>query len=286
MEWAGNRAAASLTFFPARAGTAFGSSFRKKSFCMKRFLLSVALAASIFAPSSIYAQQRGSTFGNIVNGVLNSASGSGNSSSINSLSSAEIITGLREALNVGAKNAGSKLSTTNGFFGNALIKILMPPEAKKVEQTLRAVGAGNLVDKAILSMNRAAEDASSKAVPIFVDAIKSMTITDGLSILRGGSGAATNYLKGRTTASLTTAFKPVIQNALGKNNATALWSDVFTTYNRLPTTRSKVNPDLTGYVTERALAGLFTTIADEENKIRTNPAARVSSILEKVFGAK
>ena len=155
-----------------------------------------------------------------------------------------------------------------------------------MEQTLRSVGMGNFVDKAILSMNRAAEDASSKAVPIFLDAIRGMTITDGLSILRGGNGAATAYLRSRTTTQLTSAFKPVIQNALGKNNATALWSNVFTTYNRLPTTRSKVNPDLTGYVTERALAGLFTTIAEEENKIRTNPAARVSSILEKVFGAR
>ena len=254
---------------------------------MKRFLFSTAIAAGFLAPTLASAQQRGSTFGNIVNGVINSASGANSGSgSISSLSSSEIVAGLKEALNVGAKNAGSKLSATNGFFGNTLIKILMPPEARKVEQTLRAVGAGNLVDKAILSMNRAAEDASSKAVPIFVDAIKSLTVTDGLSILRGGNGAATNFLKNRTTASLTTAFKPVIQNALGKNNATALWSDVFTTYNRLPTTRSKVNPDLTGYVTERALAGLFTTIAEEENKIRTNPAARVSSILEKVFGAK
>lgn len=257
---------------------------------MKRFLLSTA-AVSLFTLSfcSLQAQTRSNTVNSILNGIRGASSGTstnGSNGSISSLSSADIIAGLKEALNIGAKNAGSKLSNTNGFFGNALIKILMPEEAKRVESTLRSVGMGNLVDKAILSMNRAAEDASAKAVPIFIDAIKGITITDGLAILRGGNGAATNFLKQRTSVALTNAFKPVIQNSLSKVNATALWSNVFTTYNRLPTTRSKVNPDLTGYVTDRALVGLFTTIAEEENKIRTNPAARVSSILEKVFGAK
>lgn len=253
---------------------------------MKRLLLST-VAAALFVFST-HAQTRSNTVNSILNGIRGGGSGStgAGAGTIGSLSSADIIAGLKEALNVGAKNAGSKLSNTNGFFGNALIKILMPDEAKRVESTLRSVGMGNLVDKAILSMNRAAEDASAKAVPIFVDAIRGITITDGLTILRGGQGAATNFLKQRTVSALTDAFKPVIQNSLAKVNATALWSNVFTTYNRLPTTRSKVNPDLTGYVTDRALTGLFTTIAEEENKIRTNPAARVSSILEKVFGAK
>lgn len=254
---------------------------------MKLLLLST-IAASLLAVSTARAQTRSNTVNSILNGIRGASSGSAGAGTgtIGSLSSADIIAGLKEALNVGAKNAGSRLSNTNGFFGNALIKILMPEEAKRVESTLRSVGMGNLVDKAVLSMNRAAEDASAKAVPIFVDAIRGITITDGLSILRGGQGAATNFLKQRTSVALTNAFKPVIQNSLAKVNATSLWSNVFTTYNRLPTTRSKVNPDLTGYVTDRALTGLFTTISEEENKIRTNPAARVSSILEKVFGAK
>jgi len=250
---------------------------------MKRILF---LGTFLFAAPALATAQTGSR---TVNGILNGIRGGTSSTSgtsINSLSSADIVAGLKEALNVGSRNAGSQLSASNGYFGNALVKILMPPEAQRVEQTLRNLGMSSLVDKAILSMNRAAEDAASKAAPIFVDAVRNITITDGLSILRGGAGAATAFLKQRTTASLTAAFKPVIQNALGKNNTTALWSDVFTTYNRLPTTRNRVNPDLTGYVTERALAGLFTVIAEEENKIRTNPAARVSSILQRVFGAR
>ncbi len=155
-----------------------------------------------------------------------------------------------------------------------------------MESTLRSLGFGNQVDQAILSMNRAAEDAAAKAVPIFVNAITSMSIQDGISIVRGGQGAATNFLKNRTTQSLTDAFRPVIQNSLGKVNATRYWTDIFTIYNRLPTVRNKINPDLTAYVTERALNGLFVTIAEEENKIRLDPAARVSDLLRKVFGGK
>lgn len=201
-----------------------------------------------------------------------------------SYTNTEAVTALKQALEIGSQNATGRLANVNGYFGNQLIKILMPPEAKKVESALRAAGMGSQVDKAILSMNRAAEDAATKALPIFVDAIKQMTIQDGISIVKGGQGAATNYLKNRTTQSLTTAFRPVIENSLRKVDATKYWSQVFTAYNRLPTTTNKINPDLTGYVTEKALNGLFVTIAEEENKIRTNPAARVTDILKKVFG--
>ena len=216
----------------------------------------------------------------------NTGGNNGGGGSISGLSQNEIVAGLKEALNVGTKNSANKLSVLNGYFGNQLIKILMPPEAKKVESTLRSLGMGDVVDKAITSMNRAAEDAATKSVPIFVSAITSMTIQDGVSILRGGSGAATNYLKGRTTAQLTTAFRPVIDNSLGKVGATKYWAQIMTIYNKLPTVKQKINPDLGAYVTERALNGLFVTIAQEENKIRTNPTARVSDILKKVFGAK
>jgi len=202
------------------------------------------------------------------------------------LSQSDIAAGLKQALQVGAKNATNKVSAVNGFFGNALIKILMPPEAKKVENTLREIGLGDQVDKAILSMNRAAEDASSKALQIFIDAITSMTIQDGMTILRGQNDAATQYLKSKTTAKLTAAFRPVIQESLDKVNATKYWAIVFNTYNELPTTFTKVNPDLPAYVTERALNGVFVYIADEEAKIRLNPAARVTDLLKKVFGSK
>lgn len=201
------------------------------------------------------------------------------------LSNADIASGLKEALKVGAQNAGKRLSATDGYFGNSLIKILLPAEAKQVESTLRSFGMGSVVDKAILSMNRAAEDAATKAAPIFINAITSMSIQDGMNILTGGNNAATLFLKARTVAALTQAFNPVIQNSLNKVGAPEIWRTVFSTYNSLPLAQNKVNPDLTGYVTERALAGLFTTISEEEQKIRTNPAARVSDILQKVFGS-
>lgn len=205
-------------------------------------------------------------------------------SSTGTASQSEVADGLKQALQIGAQNATGKLSAVNGFLGNSVIKILMPPEAKKVETTLRSVGMGSYVDKAIVSMNRAAEDASKKALPIFADAIKGITITDGLSILKGSNDAATQYLKGRTSPALTSAFRPVIQASLDKVNATAYWKEVFTIYNKLPTTRTPINPDLAGYVTERALNGVFVNIADEELKIRQDPAARVTDLLKKVFG--
>lgn len=204
----------------------------------------------------------------------------------NTITNTEIVAALREALQNGAKGATSRLSAQNGFFGNALVKVLMPPEAKKVETTLRQIGMGAYVDKAILSMNRAAEDASAKALPIFVNAIKGMTIQDALGILNGSNDAATQYLKSKTTMQLTAAFKPVINESLDKVNATRYWAEVFEVYNNLPTTYNKVNPDLSAYVTERALNGVFVYIAEEENKIRINPAARVTDLLKKVFGRK
>ncbi len=202
------------------------------------------------------------------------------------LSQSEIADGLKQALQVGAQNATKKVSAVDGFFGNALIKILMPPEAKKVENTLRQLGLGDQVDKAILSMNRAAEDASTKALDIFVDAITHMTIQDGLTILKGKNDAATQYLKDKTMAKLKATFLPVIKESLDKVDATKYWATVFDTYNGLPTTFNKVNPNLPDYVTERALNGVFVYIADEEAKIRQNPAARVTDLLQKVFGSQ
>ena len=200
------------------------------------------------------------------------------------LSQGEVVNGLKEALRIGTQNAAGKLGKTNGFFGNQLIKIMMPQEVKNVETTLRSFGFGKQCDQVILSLNRAAEDASTKAVPIFENAITSMTIQDGMQILRGGNNAATEYLRRTTTAALTQAFRPVIEQSLGKVGATRYWADIFTIYNRLPITRKKVNTDLTGYVTERALNGLFVTVAQEEAAIRQNPAARVTDLLRRVFG--
>lgn len=200
------------------------------------------------------------------------------------LNTTEIASGLKEALNKGVETGTAKLSTVDGFFKDAAIKILLPPEAQKVEKTLRSAGFNKPVDEAILSMNRAAEDAAKSAAPIFLDAIKQMTITDAVGILKGGDSAATAYLKTKTTGALTDAFKPVISSSLEKVDATKYWNSVFTTYNKLPFATGKVNPDLTAYVTEKALAGIFHEIALQETQIRQNPAARTTDLLKKVFG--
>jgi hypothetical protein len=200
------------------------------------------------------------------------------------LTSTEIASGLKQALEVGAQNSANQLSALDGFFKNAAIKILLPPEAQKVEKTLRDVGLGSLVDKAVLSVNRAAEDAAKSAAPIFIDAIKTMTIQDAIGILQGGDFAATNYLKSKTTSALVSAFKPVIEQSLNKVNATKYWSDVFTNYNRFAT--NKINPDLSGFVTGKAIDGIFLQVSLEEQKIRKDPVARVTDLLKKVFGSR
>jgi hypothetical protein len=193
----------------------------------------------------------------------------------------EIIAGLKEALTVGTEKGTAMLSKENGFFGNELLKIVLPPEAQKVEKTLRSVGFGKQVDDAILTMNRGAEEACKEAAPIFVNAIKKMTVQDALGILKGADTAATGYLRSTTTAALTTAFKPIIDGALEKVGATKYWSTMVTTYNKF--SMQKINPDLSTYVTERALQGVFTQIAVEEKNIRKDPVARTSELLKKVF---
>jgi hypothetical protein len=258
---------------------------------MKKTLLILLISAFTY---SSQAQTINDLF-NQANTILNGGSGNQNNNNNNNpisgllggnLSNGEIVNGLKEALRVGTRNASGTLNKPNGFFGNQLIKILLPQEVRQVESTLRQFGFAKQCDRLILSLNRAAEDAAGKAVPIFVNAITSMNINDGLSILRGGNNAATEFLKRTTTGALTQAFRPVIQNSLSKVGATRYWTDVFNIYNRLPITRQKVNTDLPGYVTERALNGLFTTVAQEELNIRQNPAARVNDILRKVFGGK
>lgn len=203
----------------------------------------------------------------------------GNSSG--NLTTAEVVEGLKTALQLGTDTATTRLSALNGFYKDALVKIMMPPEAQKVEKTLRDMGLGSVVDKAILSMNRSAEDASKYVGDIFISAIKQMTIQDAFGILRGGNTAATEYLKQKTTAQLTAAFKPIISKSLDKTNATKYWSDIFKAYNRFSS--QPVNTDLTAYVTEKALDGLFYKIGVEEQEIRKNPAARITDILKKVF---
>ena len=225
----------------------------------------------------------GNTQAQIIKGIFKKVTTTSPGSNT-SLTNDEIINGLKEALKVGTDSSAKRLNKLDGFFANAAIKILMPDEAKKMENTLRNFGLGSLVDQAILSMNRAAEDAAGGVGEIFWTAIKQMSITDGLKILRGGDFAATDYLKAATTKILTEKFRPVIEASLIKTDATRYWKDAFTAYNRF--SRTPVNTDLTGYVTERALKGLFYNIGLEEQKIRKDPAAQVTAILKKVFGGK
>ena len=199
-----------------------------------------------------------------------------------SLSNEEIIKGLKEALSIGTDSSTKRLSRVDGFFTDAAIKILMPEEAKKAEKTLRNFGMSSLVDKAILSMNRAAEDAASGVTTIFWDAIKQMSLSDGLGILRGGDFAATDFLKKNTTSVLTEKMRPVIQASLDKVNATQYWKDVFTAYNKF--SKQQINTDLTAYVTGKAMDGMFYEIGLEEQQIRKDPTAQVTDLLKKVFG--
>ncbi len=200
------------------------------------------------------------------------------------LTTQEIALGLKEALTVGTSRTSNQLSAVDGYFADAAIKILMPEEAKQVESTLRSVGLGNVVDKAILTMNRAAEDAAKGASTIFINAVRQMTITDAVNILKGGDFAATNYFKAKTSLALQDAFRPVIQNSLKEVDATKYWNDVFSVYNQFSS--NKINTDLTAYVTEKAMDGIFYQLGLEEKKIRDNPVARTTEILKKVFGSQ
>lgn len=220
------------------------------------------------------AVKKDSTGKSVLDKIPGSKSGGG-------LSNDDIISGLKEALRVGTDSSSKKLGGVNGYFADAAVKILMPDEAKKVESTLRSVGMGKVVDKAVLSMNRAAEDAANGIGDIFWTAIKNMTVTDGLKILQGGDFAATEYLQKTTTVILTEKFRPVIEASLTKVDATKYWKDVFSNYNKFSS--QPVNTDLTAYVTEKALKGLFYQIGLQEQKIRKDPAAQVTDILKKVF---
>ncbi|MEO5651099.1 MAG: DUF4197 domain-containing protein [Ginsengibacter sp.] len=245
---------------------------------MKKFIASFAfLCISV----SLFAQKDSS---NELNGLFKKANSifSKNTSSSGNLSSGEIVSGLKEALALGAEKSGSRLSATDGFFKDAAVKILLPKEVQDVEKKMRMLGMGKLVDNTVLSLNRAAEDASKAAAPIFLSAIKKMTVTDALNILRGTDTAATGYLRKATSPELVASFMPVIEESLKKVDATKYWKDVFGAYNRFSS--KPVDTDINSYVTAKALDGIFHYVAQEEINIRKNPAGRVTDVLKKVFG--
>lgn len=194
----------------------------------------------------------------------------------------EIGSGLKDALLQGTGKSSDQLSAVNGYFGNPAVKILFPPQAQKAEKKLRQLGLNKLCDNVILSLNRAAEDAAKQAKPIFIDAIKQMTLQDVTNILLGSQDAATQYFKRTTSVQLALAFKPIVKNSLDKTSATKYYGDAANEYNRIPFV-SKMNPDICDYVTQKAIDGLFYQIALEELNIRKNIGARPSLLMQKVF---
>lgn len=198
------------------------------------------------------------------------------------LTNADIASGLRQALDNGIDKQVSKLTQTDGFFKNQLVKVLLPQELQKVDKTLRDIGLGNLADEGLKVLNRAAEDAVKEATPIFVNAVKEITFNDAKNILLGADNAATQYLSNKTTSELYGKFSPVISNSLDKVGATQVWSNIITQYNAIPLTNN-VNPDLTDYVTQEALKGVFKMISIEEKEIRNNFSSRTTDLLRKVF---
>lgn len=199
------------------------------------------------------------------------------------LTNTEVISGLKEALNVGTNNSTASASKTDGFYKNPLILIPFPAEAEKIKNTVVNLGMQKQVDDFVMTMNRAAEEASKEAAPVFLDAIKSMSISDGFAILKGADNAATEYLNKKTSADLTLKFTPIIKRAIDKVQVTKYWNPIITTYNKVPGVE-KQNPNLEQYITIKALEGLFKLIAGEEKKIRTDPLAQVTALLKRVFG--
>lgn len=228
----------------------------------------IFLSACIFFLTACSSAQISQTLG----GILNE----------NSLSTEEVARGLKAALEKGTANGADLASRVDGYFQNPKIKIPLPPEMQKVESNLRRIGLGNEVDKFVLNLNRAAEQAADDAKPIFLNAIKSLTIQDAWNILKGDKHAATEYLRRTTFAQLKATFQPIVANTLDQVNATRYYNDIAKVYNRVPGA-TKINEDLEDYATTKAIDGLFTLIAEEEENIRANPAARTTELLKKVF---
>lgn len=210
----------------------------------------------------------------------------GSSAQSGTITQTEAVTGIKQALSNGLNNSINTLSAPNGFLGDAVVKILMPPEAQQIEKTLRSVGMGKLCDNFISSLNRAAENAVKEAAPVFVNALSQMTVNDAFNILLGTQqDAATNFFKRTTSAALTAKFSPIVESALGKNNVNTYWTQLTSAYNALPLSNNKIQTDLNAYVTQKAIDGLFVKVADEELKIRQNIGnARSTGMLDKVFG--
>ena len=259
--------------------------FVERDFQMKKLLILLLVLAAVSIPAeSQWLDKMGKDAGKVINQKnINEVKKLIESKNAGSFTAEEAARAIKEALVNGTSKGTDIISKVDGFYKNPEIKIPFPKEAKNVESSLRKVGMGSQVDRAILTLNRAAEDASKSAKDIFVSAIQGMTISDAIKIVKGDTSAATSYLKGKTTAQLTKTFSPIIKTSLDKVDATKYWAEVMTAYNKLLFVQ-KVNPDLTKYVTQKALDALFLMISREEALIRKDPIARTSDLLKKVFG--
>jgi hypothetical protein len=198
------------------------------------------------------------------------------------ITDSQIGSGLKQALQFGIDHQVNKLTAEDGFFTNELVKITLPEELRKVDDALRKIGLSNLADEGLKLLNAAASDAVKEATPIFVSAVKDMSITDARNILLSNNGAATEYLQQKTSTDLYQKFYPVVDNSFGKVGADQIWTTAIDKYNSLPFTK-EVNNNLTEYVTQQALEGVFTMIAVEEAKIRTDLQSRTTDLLQRVF---
>jgi hypothetical protein len=201
------------------------------------------------------------------------------------LSNEEVIKGLREALSIGTNSSTATASKADGYLKNARLFIPWPEEAKDMKEKLIKLGMQKKIAEFETSLNRAAEEAAKKAGPVFIDAITKMSVSDGFAILKGADTAATNYLRKNSYQGLYDQFIPIVKEAIAKAKVTSYWNPLVTKYNKIPGVK-KQNPNLDDYVTKKAANGLFILIADEEAKIRKDPAARVTDLLKKVFGSK
>lgn len=249
-----------------------------------RIIFLAGLAISALSSASAQAQSIFDSLKEAVKGNQGDKSAENKKNAdLTGISTSEMSTALKEALNIGVKEGIAKLGAEDGFFRNELVKILLPEKLRKVDATLRGIGLGNLADQGLLLLNRAAENAVQEGAPIFAKAITSMTFDDAKNILLGDSTAATDYLKGKTTEQLFTAFKPKVEGSLGKVGADKVWAQIISKYNGI--TRQDIETDLNSYVTQETVNGVFKMVAEKESNIRNNPVFRTTSLLKKVFGA-
>ncbi len=239
---------------------------------MKKILFAIILCCLLFT---------GILQANVFDAITESISRAGQSNLDNDV----IISGLKEALSIGAEKAVQSVSRKDGFFGNEIIKIIMPEKMQNVVTVLNKLGLNKQVDEFVMSMNRAAEKAAPEAASILVDSVKEMSIQDAQEILAGNETAATTYFKEKTTGKLHGAFKPIISSAMNEVGVTKMYKDLISTYSSVPFTQM-ISVDLDDYVTDNALEGLFYMLGEEEKKIRKDPAARVTELLQTVFSGE